>query len=241
MSLTIAVCDSDKNICEDIAHLIRRQRPEARIFLFRSKEELLAAAARFSILFLDVQGVSGLEIARELRRREEEGRGPRSILIFVTGYREYMEEAFDVRAFHYLLKPIRPEKFRQVLEAACREAQQAEAQAESFLLLKTQAATVKLALQDIFFIDSSNKKVLVHTEGETYEVYGTMEAMELALGAGFFRCHRCFLVNLSKVASYTSDAIFLTGGRTVLLSRKKYGEFVKAFLRYAREGGIVDV
>lgn len=32
----------------------------------------------------------------------------------MTGYREYMEEAFDVNAFHYLIKPIDAEKFSEV-------------------------------------------------------------------------------------------------------------------------------
>ena len=29
--------------------------------------------------------------------------GEKSIIIFVTGYREYMEDAFGVNAFHYLV------------------------------------------------------------------------------------------------------------------------------------------
>ena len=241
MSIEIAVCDNDPRICEDIVRLIREQRPEVGLHIFHDKEELLQAGMDFAILFLDVKGVSGMEIARELRRREAEGKGAKSILIFITGYREYMEEAFDVRAFHYLLKPIQPDKFFEVLSNAWQEAQQGEEQAGNFLLLKAQGTTVKLALQDIFFIDSYDKKVAVHTEKSTYEAYGTMEAMEMALGDGFFRSHRCFLVNLSKIVSYTSDTIRLSNGGNVMLSRKKYAEFVKTYLRYAREGGLLHV
>ena len=32
---------------------------------------------------------------------------------FITGYREYMEEAFDVNAFHYLVKPIMRKNFQR--------------------------------------------------------------------------------------------------------------------------------
>ena len=32
-----------------------------------------------------------------------------------TGYREYMEDAFDVNAFHYLVKPVDEKKFHTVL------------------------------------------------------------------------------------------------------------------------------
>ena len=61
--------------------------------------------------------VSGMELARHIREREETGR-KRSIIIFVTGYREYMGEAFDVNAFHYLLKPLDEKKFAEVFARA---------------------------------------------------------------------------------------------------------------------------
>ena len=47
-----------------------------------------------------------MEIARELRKKSE-----KVILIFVTAIEEYVFEAFDVGAFHYLVKPFSEEKF----------------------------------------------------------------------------------------------------------------------------------
>ena len=110
--MRIAVCDDDRAIREELFRLIQKQVPEADIMEYQSGEELINARGNFDIYFLDIEmgEVSGMDIARRIREQEDNGR-QRSIIIFVTGYREYMEAAFDVNAFHYLIKPIDTEKF----------------------------------------------------------------------------------------------------------------------------------
>lgn len=43
------------------------------------------------------------------------------VVIFITGVKEYVFEAFDVSAFHYLLKPVEEKKFSEVFERAKRK------------------------------------------------------------------------------------------------------------------------
>ena len=99
----------------------------------------------------------------------------------------------------------------------------------------------KISLKDILFIESQNKKVVIHTSDKIYETYGKMDAFEIVLGDLFYRCHRCYLVNLEKISAYQSDTIYLINGEKILLARKKYTDFVKTYLRYAIRGGIVNV
>ena len=117
--MRIAVCDDDRAIREELSRLIQKQVPEVDIVEYQSGEELINAKGNFDIYFLDIEmgKVSGMDIARRIREQEESGR-QRSIIIFVTGYREYMEAAFDVYAFHYLIKPIDVEKFSEVFSRA---------------------------------------------------------------------------------------------------------------------------
>ena len=68
-----------------------------------------------------------------------------------------------------------------------------------------------------------------------------METMEAALGEGFYRCHRCYLVNLARIADYGPRNIRLENGERLLLAEKKYADFVKTYLRYAKDGGVVHV
>ena len=80
---------------------------------------MISAGIDHDIYFLDIEmgDISGIELAKKIRS-EQENSGKRSIIIFVTAFREYMEDAFDVNAFHYLVKPIKEKKFAEVFQRA---------------------------------------------------------------------------------------------------------------------------
>ena len=241
--MKIAVCDDERAAREHIISLIKEQLPAAEITAFASGEELLAAKEDFDISFLDIEmrETSGMDAARQLRRRQEEKGGAKSIIIFITGYEKYMSDAFDVSAFHYLLKPVSQEKFRTVFDRALKELSAAEERTKRYILVKSSGIQQRVYLKDIYYIESANKKVIIHTAAGTLESYGKMEELEQMTGAGFYRCHRCYLVNMEKIASYSVSAIQVTNGDSLILARKKYAEFVKRYMKYAKEGGIVNV
>ena len=241
MNIQIAICDRDGEVCRDIKTLILRQKPAAHIQIFHSAAELLAADTRFQIYFLDIQGISGLDLAHKIRDRQQTPGSCKSIIIFVTGYDEYMAEAFDVQAYHYLTKPLRPEKFAQVLTRAYQETEFAVQETEQFVLLKISGQRRKIPVRHIVYIESNNKRAIIHTTEGIYEVQETMSELETALGQYFYRCHRCYLVNLAHITAYSHTDIELANGEKVLLAYKKYAAFVKAYLTYAKRGGIVNV
>lgn len=240
--MKIAVCDDDRAIREELSRLIQKQGLEVDIVEYPSGEELINARGNFDIYFLDIEmgKVSGMDIARRIREQEE-GSRRRSIIVFVTGYREYMEAAFDVNAFHYLIKPIDTEKFSEVFNRAWKEASVSLGQAKKYIIVKSSGTQQKLFLKNIYYIESGNKKVIFHTTDGTREVYGKMEELENRLGNTFYRCHRCYLVNMEKISAYSADNIKVINGDNLLLARKKYSDFIKTYMRYVKNGGIVNV
>ena len=105
--------------------------------------------------------------------------------------------------------------------------------------------TKKLMLEqdEILYIESRAKKVEIHTVGalDSIEIYATMEELESQLGDGFYRCHRAYIVNMAHITGYAKDSICLTGGAKAYLAKKKYGEFVKAYMWYLQDGGVSRV
>ena len=231
--LNIAICDDEEIIREQIKELIEKEIPGICVGLYETGDALLAAGKQFDIVFLDIQmeGTDGIETAKRLRQREED-----TILIFITGIREYVFQAFDVAAFHYLLKPIEADKFREVFWRAGRELEKRKSKRRETVFIKTRNRSFSLEKDSILYIESRGKKVEIHTTGETIEVYASMNEMEGQLGDGFFRCHRGYLVNMAYVAEYDSESITLNNGEYVYLAKEKYGEFVKAYMRYLRNG-----
>lgn len=88
--MKIAICDDEREICEGLERLIRKQRAEAEVVLFSSGGQLLESRERFQIVLMDIQmeGMSGIETARALRMKDET-----AVLIFVTALREYGAES----------------------------------------------------------------------------------------------------------------------------------------------------
>ncbi|MBD5502741.1 MAG: response regulator transcription factor [Lachnospiraceae bacterium] len=123
-TVTIIVCDDDRALQEILRGKIEKMCREAdvgcRIVCCDSGEEILDLRVEEApdILFLDIQmpGKSGMEIAEELRKQRRD-----TILIFVTALSEYVYEAFDVGAFHYLVKPFSDDKLKEVLGKALRQ------------------------------------------------------------------------------------------------------------------------
>ncbi len=236
MALEIAVCDETKAVRERIDRLIRQQNAGASVTLYETGEELLASGKRYDMVFLDIQmaGRNGLETAAVLRRQWDD-----ITLIFVTGLKEYVFDAFDVGAFHYLLKPVSEEKFAEVFTRAAEKA--AGKRRQGSFLIKSRGRNVTIPKNRILYVESRMRKAEIHTCRETYEIYGTMNALGKELGGDFYRCHRSYLVNLGHVAEYRADSIILTDGTAIFLSREKYNAFEKIYMQYLENGGVTYV
>lgn len=232
--MDIAVVDDESVIREHIREMIENKKPDCHVACFSSAEALLNAAKPFDILFLDIQmdGMNGIEAAKEVREKNAD-----TVLIFITGIKEYVFEALDLYAFHYLLKPVTKQKFAEVFVQALREAELRKMRRKKQLFINTRNKGITIDADNILYIESASRKVEIHTTQEIIEVYGALSELETQLGGAFYRCHRGYLVNMAHITEYNSDCITLTGGETIYLSKKKYGKFVNAYMWYLQNGG----
>lgn len=245
--MRIVICDDDRKMQEILQGKIERLCREAKIsyeiICCSSGEETLEMEKAPDLLFLDIQmpGRDGMDVAQELRRRRRD-----TILIFVTALSEYVYDAFDVGAFHYLVKPFEDEKLSKVFHKALEEygrrhelTAERKAEPPKTLLVRQGGTSAAVPVDSIMYAEVFNRKVTLHTVDGDVEYYGKLTELSEQVGDGFYRTHRAYLVNLQYVEKYDAATIWLERG-TALVSKKQFGGFVRRYMRYISGGGRRD-
>ena len=234
--MNIAICDDEKGACLVIEELVRKADSDAEISVFTNPDELLNAEDLFDLVFLDIQmdEMTGIDAAKRLRTRETQPE-----IVFISAVQEYVFDAFDVEAFHYLIKPVDPAKFAKVydrvkMRIADKKKILLETEEAAILSVKSKTRQYSLKMTDVLYVENQLKKLLIHTKEETIDLYGAMKDIEAQTGDGFFRCHRGYLVNLGHIKSYSKDEILLDNGERIMIAKERYPEFIKAYMHFLR-------
>lgn len=237
--MRVAICDDEISIREELFHKIRKMYPEAEVLLYESGRELLTSGKKADIVLLDIRmpDISGMDIARKLRKADK-----KLILIFITAFEDYVYEAFDVGAFHYLLKPFDDKKFGAVMESAFRQYAENNGDAEgegSHIVVHSGGRHIRIRIEDIVFAEIFNRIIVIHKMDEDIRYYGKLSDLEKAAGEDFFRPHRAYLVNFKYVERYDSSIIYMEKGEA-LIAKKHYTEFVKRYMQYIKKYNKTD-
>ena len=231
----IAICDDEKNIRAYLSALVKKQGMECEITEYATAGDYFADGVEHDILFLDIelegpgQDMDGMKMARQIRGMEDT---KQPIIIFVTGYEKYVYDAFDVGAFQYLLKPVDEQKFAEVFRRAAEQAAAYTEQDKKALMIQYGGTGKTIPLRDIYYMESQNHKIAVHMKDGVLEYYAKMSDLEEELQGQFCRVHKGYLINLSYVDEYNKTEVTLTNGDKLLISKYKYEDFVKAYLRF---------
>ncbi len=236
-----AICDDEANTRAYLSSLIQAQPYPCKIKEYASADECLADHGAYDLLFLDIDlnpsgaGLNGMALAKKIRAWNG---AVQPVIIFVTGYEQYVFDAFDVGAFQYLLKPVDEEKFAQIFARAAEQILDGHKHTPEnrTLTLRFANANKTVPLDSIYYIESNNHKAVLHLKDGEFTCYARIRDLELELQEQFFRIHKGYLVNLSYVDGYSKAEVTLINGEKLLLSKYKYQDFVKAYLRFLKKG-----
>lgn len=236
-AISVAICDDEVFILDFLEEKVKKMFPSALTERFLSGKELLKGGTKADILFLDIQmsEMDGIETARIFRRQRMD-----AIIIFVTAYPEYVFQAFDVGAFHYLVKPLSDDKFFEVFGNAVQEIESRKTGGkepnEKYMMIQAGGVHTKILLKEIIYAEVFNRKVIIHTVSRDTEYYGKLSDLEEKLGEDFFRPHRSYLIHFKYVQRYDAVSIVMEKG-TALIAKQNYPKFVKQYLKYNQRKG----
>ncbi len=144
-------------------------------------------------------------------------------VIITTAYHQYAVEGFDLNVTDYLLKPFEFERFLTAvtkvktahpLKATAAEKRQPteERPVKDAIFLNVQKKKVKILFSEIIYIESQREYIKIVTIKKEYLSKTSTNEMEALLPSHLFRrIHRSFIISISKIESYTADAVEVNG------------------------------
>lgn len=226
MRLQIAICDDEKYMQDIIRQKLLQYKPKYEIDVYCSGEELLEADKRYDLVFLDIEmpGKSGMKVAEELREKGFEG-----YIVFLTSYSEFMQDAFKVRAFRFLKKPIQDEDFQETLDGVEKEIAQ-----NRTIVVTTNKETRAIPLQDIIYLEVVHNNTFICMQNGEVETRKSLSEWMETLGEELFcQVHRSYAVAYRYIERIEDDCIKMKNTNIKIpVSRKKIVDVRKAFFDY---------
>ena len=166
------------------------------------------------LLFLDIQmpHILGTQFMRTLKTPPK--------VIFTTAYRKYAIEGFELDAVDYLLKPISFERFLKALNKILQlnlesstipaVTENCTEPAQPFVYFRADRKMIKVLFNDILYIEGLRDYIKIFTVSKTIVTKHLLSSLEEMLPADtFLRIHRSYIISISKIDSYNTDAIVI--------------------------------
>lgn len=219
--IKIAICEDEKeqqDLLKTHINQIFKDLPiNYSLYTFNSGEELLKNYPKdIDVFLIDIQlnEINGMDTARKIRETDNKAE-----IIFITSLIEYAIEGYEVRAYRYLIKPVKYDDLKTHILNCIKEIDIKN----KHIIIKEQGNRIKLDISEITYIEVQKENITIHTLNKTYETKGTMNNIEKEINCSrFYRCHKSFLVNLEHIKSIKQYIAVLENSEEVPISRYRF-------------------
>jgi DNA-binding LytR/AlgR family response regulator len=237
MSLRIMIVEDEPIIAEEIAATIEDLGYITASKVLHAKEVLNSfRISSPDLVLMDINlgsGKDGIQLAAEIKAEKN------IPLIFLTSYSDktIIDRAKATNPDGYIVKPFDEKDLQVGIEIAFHRFEQqqhktiAEEKQDSFLInkhlfVRHKNKLVKLNPEDILYAEAQSNYTIIVTDKEKYTVSTTLGIIEERLiRFGFFRTHRSYIINLSKIETIEEDTVTIVR-QSIPLSRNNKQELM---------------
>jgi two-component system response regulator AgrA len=231
--IKVYICEDDPKQLQELEQLVSKVIIDRQLDMGfglsgSDPHEILASVRRQSpekaVFLLDIalnSDINGIQLASEIRDL-----GGRNKIIFVTTHTELSLTVFQyqVEALDFILKDFPDQlydRLRQVLTVAQTRFKSEEQPQEELIQIKIGETIRSLEVQHVLFFESSLNphKIVVHLDDGELEYYGLLKDVP-DLNDNFYRCHKSYVVNLTRIRSLDKRyrQVTMADGERVLCS-----------------------
>ena len=165
------------------------------------------------VIFLDIKmpRILGTDFLKNLSHPPK--------VVFVTAYRDYALQGYELDAVDYLIKPVSFERFLKAITKVRRmmghetssHNEEYEPNPTAFIYLRVDKNMQKFFVNDIVYIESWKDHVKVFLSSKKYLlVKQSISSLEKMLSDHkFLRIHRSYLISMAKISGYNGLAVQL--------------------------------
>ena len=199
--IRVALVEDDPNYRTELTEYLRRYEQESgekfRITVFTDGDEIAENyKADYDIILMDIEMtfMDGMTAAERIRDVDSE-----VVIIFITNMPQYVMKGYKVDALDYVLKPITYFAFTQRIERAMDRMRR---RTSRFITIAIRGGMQKLDISRITYVEVRDHDLIFHTVNGDILSKGSMKELEEELEPEhFFRCNKCYLINLEYVES----------------------------------------
>lgn len=226
--MKVAICDDEARCLNDAcsaAEIYAKQKTGKTITFdtFSHSDDLILACEKnggYDIYVLDVvmPDMNGIQLGEKLRSFGFDGK-----IIYLTSSEEYSLDAFRVKAFDYLIKPINDETFFKALDEAVEAVSEKN---DKYILVKAKDRSIKLNYDSILYAEITKRSIHYYlTKGKTVEsvtlrIPFAEACATLLEDKRFYLCRQSMLVNLDHITEINNESVMFDETHKTFLGEK---------------------
>lgn len=186
---------------------------------------------------IDMPDLTGIGLLKSLKNPPT--------FVFVTSYKDYAVESFDLDVIDFMVKPV---SFERVLKAVNKATEHVKLKASASLaadsleagdtatddhfFIKENQGITRLKYADVIFVESMGDFSKIHTtHKQTHVVLSNLKSMEAQLpGNVFKRVHKQHIVNLNHIGTVTATDIHFLNKEVIPVSGTYRQQLLDAFV-----------
>lgn len=107
-----------------------------------------------------------------------------------------------------------------------------------YLSISARGSNYRIPIDTILYIESDNRRLIIHTATEEYSCYETLNVMEQNLNeSAFIRCHQSYLVATNQITGYDNQCITLRDTNVRIPVSRQHQKKIREFLQKSPSGG----
>ncbi|MBU5479116.1 LytTR family DNA-binding domain-containing protein [Eubacterium sp. MSJ-13] len=223
MSVRIAICDDEHEICavleELLIKILEAKGINYEIEPFYSGKTLCneLKVQRYDLIFLDIEmkEKDGIETGNFIR----EELGDESVQIaYISSKTAYAMELFEFHPINFLTKPLEQSKVEKVIDKYLA----ITGQKNEFFEYKKKTEFFKIQMSEIIYFESRGRKISVKMMNGQDEFYGSMDDIYSRVKSNqFLYIHKSVIVNYRKIKQLSYEKVIMIDDAVFSISQSR--------------------